>query len=63
MYKTTFWILALLLISSILLVSCAQPTEAPAQPAEVEEVEETAPAEPISVSVWHMEQPPHRVDR
>jgi multiple sugar transport system substrate-binding protein len=63
MYKKTFWILALLLISSILLVSCAQPTEAPAPPAEVEEVEEVAPAEPVSVSVWHMEQPPHRVER
>jgi hypothetical protein len=28
MYKKIFWILALLLISSILLASCAQPTEA-----------------------------------
>ena len=71
-------IFSILVVSSMILAACAQPTTAP-QPAEttapqpaVTEAPATEPppaateapaAEPVSITVWHMEQPTYRVER
>lgn len=78
MYKKFGWILVVLIIASMALSSCS-PAAAPQaaeeeQPAaaEVPEVVEEAAApaeaetvsgEAVSITLWHMEQPPYRVQR
>lgn len=55
-------ILALLVIAMLALTGCAapvQPQAAPAQP----QAGEAASAAPVQIKLWHMEQPPHRVER
>jgi multiple sugar transport system substrate-binding protein len=58
--RFTLW-LVLLALLSLALAACAAPVAPPA-----EEGAAAAPAaggEPVEVVLWHMEQPPHRVER
>ncbi len=73
----SFGIAALLVVFSLLLAACAAPVAAPAAPAagdaaateaaaEAPAAEAAAPAgegAPVEITIWHMEQPTHRVER
>jgi len=72
MYKKIFLIISTILIMSFFLSACSKPTEAPTQApeaekteaaAEPEKTEEAVAKEPVEIMVWHMEQPPYRVER
>lgn len=61
MQKRFTTILALLVMATLVFVGCTapvQPQAAPAQPAG-----EAVSAAPVQIKIWHMEQPPHRVER
>lgn len=73
----SMWLVSLLVILSLVLSACATPAPAPAAPAAGENAAETAAATaeaggeatteaagaPVEITLWHMEQPPHRVER
>lgn len=60
--KLSTTILALLVIAALALSACAGAVPAaPAQPQA--ETAGSAAAAPVEIKLWHMEQPPHRVER
>ncbi len=60
--KGSIWLVLALALATALLAACAVAT--PSAPAPEEQV--SAPggaAAPVEITLWHMEQPPHRVER
>ncbi|MFO7632198.1 MAG: sugar ABC transporter substrate-binding protein, partial [Caldilinea sp.] len=55
-------IMALLVIAALAFSACAAPA-APAQPPAEPAGGDASAAAPVEVKIWHMEQPPHRVER
>ncbi len=62
------YLFTLLIVVAMIFAACAAPAAAPSTsaPAADAQPEAAAPADaesPVEIVIWHMEQPPHRVDR